>query len=531
MRVIKSLAIVVGIALLASCSEEFDPLTLENQTPKGVVFRAYTESDDDQTRTQFAENDGNAVIWSAQEAIGVFDGDADLYKFISSNQEPSGAADFICDNSSATLIEPDEGDYYYALYPYDAQATLENGMIQTTYPSSFGITRYGSFEDNMNLAVAYSTDYSLSFKNILAWVRLGFTGDEGITKIVFKGNNGEKLAGSLSIDPINRTATVLEEGASEELVLTGAFQTSESKENGKYYYIPLLALSFEKGFTITFYKDDGTTYKFAVNSSLSFNRGKRRLLYVNLAALQKQYTYTRVTTPVGASTPTFNDGDEYIVAYPGEDGNYKVFDPNLLLNHIEAFSWSGISLRTFLTNNDFRYGKVGLMLFNNDYITVAGNDEFITVDPGVGITVTSKSLVLEKESASFPKSKEKTQGLKMSISNISTYQWSASSNTCTLKGELDPDDTYIMVDQMLSKHGQYYDGGTNWNLLMLLGGGSLKSLVSNQYNGDYNITAGYVSSTYDGSSYAGFAFKDKLLYKPSVGLQKIYIYRRTPVSE
>ena len=88
-----------------------------------------------------------------------------------------------------------------------------------------------------------------------------------------------------------------------------------------------------------------------------------------------------------------------------------------------------------------------------------------------------------------------------------------------------------MVDQMLSKHGQYYDGGTNWNLLMLLGGGSLKSLVSNQYNGDYNITAGYVSSTYDGSSYAGFAFKDKLLYKPSVGLQKIYIYRRTPVSE
>ena len=235
MRVIKSLAIVAGIALLASCSEEFDPLTLENQTPKGVVFRAYTESDDDQTRTQFAENDGNAVIWSAQEAIGVFDGDADLYKFISSNQEPSGAADFICDNSSATLIEPDEGDYYYALYPYDAQATLENGMIQTTYPSTFGITRYGSFEDNMNLAVAYSTDYSLSFKNILAWVRLGFTGDEGITKIVFKGNNGEKLAGSLSIDPINRTATVLEEGASEELVLTGSFQTSESKENGKYY--------------------------------------------------------------------------------------------------------------------------------------------------------------------------------------------------------------------------------------------------------------------------------------------------------
>ena len=531
MRIIKSLIFAAGLILLASCSQEFDPLTIEKQAPKGPVFRAYTEGDDDQTRTQFAETDGNVVIWSAQEAIAVFDGEADLYKFISSNTEPSGAADFVCSDASATLIEPDQGDYYYALYPYDAQATLEDGLIQTTYPSTFAITRYGSFEDNMNLAVAYSSTYSLSFKNISSWVRLGFTGDEGITKIVFKGNNGEKLAGTLSIDPINMTATVQDEGSSEELVLTGAFLTSESKDNGYYYYIPLLALTFEKGFTITFYKTDGTTYKYVINSSLSFNRGKRRRLWVDLAALQKQYTYTRVTTPVGASTPTFNDGDEYIVAYPAEDGTYKVFDPNLLLNHIEKFSWSGISLRTFLTTNDFRYGTVGIKLFNKDYITVAGSDEFITVDPGVGVTVNSKSLVLENESASFPKSKEKTQGLRMSISNISVYQWNASTNTCTLKGNLDPDDTYIMVDQLLSKHGQYYDGGTNWNLLMMLGGGSLKNLVSNQYNGDYSITAGYVSSEYDGTSYEGFAFKDKLLYKPSVGLQKIYIYRRTPVSE
>ena len=532
MRAIKYLAVVAGIAVLASCSEEFGPLTLEEQAPKGIVFRAYTENDEEQTRTQFAENDGSVVIWSAQEAIGIFDGDADLYKFISSNQEPSGGADFICDDPSATMIEPDQGDYYYALYPYDAQATLENGIIQTTYPSTFEISRYGSFEDNMNLAVAYSTNYSLSFKNILAWVRLGFTGDEGITKIVFKGNNGEKLAGSLSIDPINKTATVLEEGASEELVLTGAFQTSESKENGKYYYIPLLALSFEKGFTITFYKDDGTTYKFVVNSSLSFNRGKRRLLYVNLAALQKQYTYTRVTTPVGASTPTFNDGDEYIVAYPLGDGSYNVFSPDKLLKSIENFK--SYSLTDFALSNDKRYGMVGTRIFNNDFVTVinvSGNDDYITIDPGVGVQVNNKTAILENDTASFPKSHQKQTGIKMTISNISVYQWTASTNSCLAKGELDSEDMYILCDQILSRHSRYFDGSFQWNLAIGSTDAALRNTVANQYGGDYSITAGYINGTYNETDYEGFAFKDKFLFKPSTGLQKVYIYRRTPVTE
>lgn len=531
MKASKVLTVLAGAAILASCSEEFDFMKIENPTPKGTVFRAYTDNGED-TRTQLSENDSKTVYWSPQEFITVFDGEQENFKFVSTNTEPSASAGFTLEDSTTPISEPDPGDYFYALYPYDADATLEEGIIHTSYPSSFEYSRYGSFQDNMNLAVAKSANYSLSFKNLQGWIRLGFTGDATITKIVFKGNNGEKLAGKVAIDPTNLTFSVEDDGSSDQMVFTGSFTSSGSdKETGCYYYIPVLSLTFEKGFTFIFYKDDGTTYTYTLNSSVSFNRGQRRRLWVDFAALNKQYTYTRVVTPTGASAPTFNDGDEYIVAYPAEDGSYKVFDPNILLGHIEQFSWSGISLKSFLQTPDFRYGTVGTKLFNNDYITVAGNDEFITVDPGIGITVTSKSLVLENETASFPKSKEKTQGLKMSINSISTYQWDTNANKCTLKGNLDPDDTYIMVDQMLSRHGQYYDGGTNWNLLMLLGGGSLKNLVSGQYNGDYSITAGYVSSEYNGTHYEGFAFKDKLLYKPSIGLQKIYIYRRTPANE
>lgn len=512
--------------VLVSCSEEFDFLSKDEVSPRGTVFRAHTDSPYE-TKTQLSENDGVKVWWSTSESITVFDGDGANNKFVSSNEEPAPTADFALEDSSTPISEPDPGDYYYALYPYDSQASLENGIIHTTYPASFNVTRCGSFEDNMNLSVSRSSSYDLSFKNLLGWIQLGFTGDEGVTKIVLKGNNGEKLAGKVSIDVAGLTTSVDSEGSSDQLVLTGNFVSSTDRDNGCFYYIPLLPLSFSEGFTLAFYKDDGTTYTFSLSSKIDFKRGKRRQLWVDFSTLQKQYTYTRVETSAKAASPSFNDGDEYIVVYPADDGNYKVFDAQKLLQHIEDFNWSTTGLTDFLQTPEFRYGTVGIKLFNNDYITVSGNGEYITVDPGVGVVVNSKTVTLENNTASFPNSREKTSGIKMTISDISVYQWMTSSNSSLLKGTMDSNDVYVLIDQMLSRHSSYYNG-YKWSLLMLAGGGTLKGLVSSQYNNDYSITAGYVSSEYNGTHYEGFAFKDAMLYNPATALQKVYFYRRTP---
>ena len=524
MKYIKSLLVVSGVFLIASCSRELDFPTVGQESTSGPVFQASIDEGLDQSRTQLDENDGMVVTWSPRESISVFDGDETMFKFTSKNQEPALSADFVCDESGATLIEPDPGDYYYALYPYDPQASLENGIIHTSYPSSFEISRYGSFDDKMNLSVAASTSYSMSFKNLSAWLRLAFMGDEVITKIVFKGNNGEKLAGKVDIDVMGKVAAVKEEGSSEQLVLTGQFLSSESPENGHYYYIPLLALSFEKGFTIMFYKDDGTTYTYVINKELEFNRGKRRRLVVDLSALDKQYTYIRVKTPSGASLPSFLDGDEYIVAYPTEGGYYKVFSPDMLFKNIE--SYTNIGLTDFLTSNTKRYEMVGVNIFNKDYVTVLGNEESITVDPGLGVQVVSKTATLENETASFPKSHTKTKGIKMTISDISMYQWDAGSDSGLAKGTLNSDDMYVLADQILSRHNSYFSDW-KWNLAVGTTDADLKGKVAGQYNGDYGITAGYIES----SSYEGFAFKDKFLFSPSTAFKKVYIYRRTPVVE
>lgn len=536
MKALKSLSIITGIVILASCSEEFDLMKIENPTPSGTVFHAYSDNENE-TRTELAENDGSQVYWSPEESITVFDAEGDNRKFVSTNCESSPSVDFVLENNVIPISEPNPGEYFYALYPYDSNATLEDGIIHTSFPSTFEVERHGSFGDNMNLTIARSTSYSLSFKNLLAWLRVGFTGDEVVTKIVFKGNNGEKLAGNVSIDVAGLTATVEEEGSGEQLVLTGQFKASESKENGRYYYIPLLSLSFEKGITITFYKDDGTTYTYVNSSSLSFNRGKKRRLWIDLATLTKQYTYTRVVTPSGADKPTFNDGDEYIVVYPTGNGSYNVFAPQKLLKNIEDFRWNVIGLTDFLTDDDKRYGAVGTMIFNNDYITVTGNDELITVDSRIGVQVNSKSATIENNTASFPKSHQRPVGMGMTINDISLFKWNSNSSSSLAKGTLDDNDVYVLCDQMLSRHSEYFNttgglfGITKWTIAFGSTDESLKNKIAQQYNGDYGITAGYVSSEYNGTHYEGFAFKDNLLFNPAVGLQSVYIYRRTPASE
>ena len=525
MKSIRFAAVLAGVLLLASCSEEFDFLKRDFDGYSGPVFRASFESPE-QTRTELSENDGTAVYWSPGDAIVLFDGIDDGYKFLSTNTEAAASASFVCEDNTAMLVDPET--YYYALYPFDGNAAINDGVISTSYPSSFEIARYGSFQDKMNLAVAKSTSYSLHFRNLLGWIRLGFTGDEGITKIVFKGNNGEKLAGNVTVDAENLTVTVAEDGCSEQLVFTGNFLTSPSKENGYYYYIPLLALSFEKGLTVIFYKDDGTTYTYVNSLNLSFTRGNRKRLWVDLTTLQKQYTYTRVTSSSSKAAPSFKDGDEYIVAFPVEDCTYKVFSPQKLLKNIENFTNYGLT--DFATSPSARYGMVGSRIFNNDYIIVPGNDEYITVDPGTGQRVSSKTTILENDTATFPKSKEKTTGIKMTITDITIKNWEDSSNSTLASGTLDSEDMYILCDQILSRHDQYYSGSLKWNLMISMGGGSVRSLVAGQYNGDYSINAGYIFGTYNNTNYEGFAFKDKFLFQPSTALKKVYIYRRTPSS-
>lgn len=244
---------VLGTLLLSSCSK--DEMPFEDEIPadtdsslnSGKVKMEFKAGIDAVSRTVLTT--GNAVEWEADDAISLFDPDSNN-KFTTSTGGQS---------VTFTGSAKDNQDIYYALYPYDGKATISDNVITTTL-SAEQTARAGSFAKMLNPSVAKSgSDKTLKFKNTCAVVKftLQYTGSNNIKKVMFRGNNGEALAGTLLIDASSGTpaATVQNEFAGTEVTLNGEFTSGST-----YYFVTAPAL-LSKGLTITFYDENGNEWK------------------------------------------------------------------------------------------------------------------------------------------------------------------------------------------------------------------------------------------------------------------------------
>ena len=198
------------------------------------------------SRTVLTTN--NFVEWEAGDAISLFD---------SNNNEFTTSTG----GSSVTFTgtAQDNLETYYALYPYNANATLSGSVIATTLPSE-QTALAGSFANMLNPSVAKSgSDKTLAFKNACALVKftLQYTGNNNITKVMFSGNGGEALSGTIHIDALSTTpsATVEAEFAETEVTLSGEFTS------GKTYYFVTAPATLNNGLTLVFYDDSNKEWK------------------------------------------------------------------------------------------------------------------------------------------------------------------------------------------------------------------------------------------------------------------------------
>lgn len=244
---------VLGTLLLSSCSK--DEMPFEDEIPAdtdsslnaGKVKMEFKAGIDAVSRTVLTT--GNAVEWEADDAISLFDPDSNN-KFTTSTGGQS---------VTFTGSAKDNQDIYYALYPYDGKATISDNVITTTLPAE-QTARAGSFAKMLNPSVAKSgSDKTLEFKNTCAVVKftLRYTGSNNIKKVMFRGNNGEPLAGPIQIDasadiPV---ATVQTDFAGTEVTLNGVFTSGET-----YYFVTAPA-ELSSGLTITFYDNSGNEWE------------------------------------------------------------------------------------------------------------------------------------------------------------------------------------------------------------------------------------------------------------------------------
>lgn len=262
--------LILGTLLLYSCTEEAEEIIAEedeaivDEAPSNVekVEMEFKAGNDAVSRTILTTD--NAVDWETWDAISLFDPDSNN-KFTTSS---SGAS------VTFTGSAQDNQDTYYALYPYDAEATISGSIITTTLPAE-QTAREGSFDKMLNPSVAKSgNDKILKFKNACAVVKftLGSVPDgKNIVKAMFRGNNGESLAGTLNINFAGTTPiTTVKEASESEVILTN----SEIFATATYYYFVVAPVELKKGLTLVFYDSNGNEWKRIGGNPITLTAGR-----------------------------------------------------------------------------------------------------------------------------------------------------------------------------------------------------------------------------------------------------------------
>ena len=263
---------------LAGCTVEPAEAPVAGEAP---VFKA-CYSEDGQTRTTL-DQDQTGILWSSADEISVFDRAKANLEYVAGGAGKS--TDFTLKGSASVT----EAQTWYALYPYDASATFNGTLIQTSLPAEFTLPGPGSFADGMNVAVASSTTLDLRFRNVLGWIPVAIKGAGDVTKLVFKGNDDENVAGTLLVNADDLSSALIDPSLSKTLTLNlSRFEESASKTEARYYYIPVVPQKFFRGFSITVTKGDGD-YIFNYDQGVTFKRGEKRALFIEIPGGDDKY--------------------------------------------------------------------------------------------------------------------------------------------------------------------------------------------------------------------------------------------------
>ena len=229
----KNILLIAGSVLAftaVSCSLE------ENTEPvvDSVVPMEFTA---DATATRTAITEDNAVIWSEDDAISVFDG-AGNHKFT------AGTA-----GSTTTKFsgEAESGkETYYALYPYSADAFLAGTTIHSVLPANQYSTADGTFDTMLAPAVAKAEENgNLIFHNVAGLVKFTFTGaGDRADKSISMTAADQSLTGSYSVDMSGEAFSAVATGsasAGETPAVSGITLTAKEGNlaAGPYYLVAL----------------------------------------------------------------------------------------------------------------------------------------------------------------------------------------------------------------------------------------------------------------------------------------------------
>jgi hypothetical protein len=248
------------------------------------------------TRTQLGYNGFNKdmVYWSPSDEISVFC-TSGKGKFVSTNTEPvRGTYESVEFVGRLDNAPERKGAPYWAVYPFSEDNTFDGESVGVTLSSTQDAVA-GNVGEGLLISIASTRgdDYASSHKFLYFYNLCGVLSipvyEDGIKKIVFKGNDNEPVAGRVHASFNESGVPFISKFDNPSFEITlyppdmGTFNKNDK------YDIVCFPGKFNKGYTIEFYRDDLVSIK-QISSPVSLSRAG----YVDLTHLYTGGTISSV---------------------------------------------------------------------------------------------------------------------------------------------------------------------------------------------------------------------------------------------
>ena len=309
-----------AITFAAACSKEM-PEEAPEVAVETVVFTASMDGADSKAvlneTTKYSE-------WEAGDKVTIHNGTTG-FEFTAAGAGASTELSYTGTGFS--------GSKFMAAYPSCSSADVETKTVNA-YISTWQQAQVGTYHHDAALAVAYTENNELAFKNATALLK--FTvGTDNVTHVVFHGNLGEGITGNVAVSLVDGTpqVTVLEtefiekdgEGNDVKVTKKGswvemyAYHGDEHKyfEKGETYYIAIAPQTFAEGVTVKIRINEGS--ELLVKTTTKSATFKANTVY-NLG----EFTYEAPAVAEWAIAGTFNDWNTTANPMTLEDGYYVI---------------------------------------------------------------------------------------------------------------------------------------------------------------------------------------------------------------
>ena len=309
----------VAMFAAASCTQE-----LENNAPETVgetvVFTASV--DDAQTKAVLDETTRRSE-WAEGDEITLHNG-TKSYDFTATAAGP--CVDFSYTGNDFS------GSKFMAVYPAGTYTADPAAKTVKAYIPTWQQAQKGTYHSPAALAVAYTENSTLQFKNAHALLKFTVNTDN-VTHVIFHGNNSEAITGDVNV-------TLGAEGVQVECLKTMidaeekyatwvqcyAYHDADNKyfDKGQTYYIAVAPQIFNNGVTVKFKIDDGNEIVVKTTAEKVQTQAGRILNLGELEYIEPEKTYGIC----GDLTEWSKDGTIPDVPMELVDGKYVAYNVN-----------------------------------------------------------------------------------------------------------------------------------------------------------------------------------------------------------